>query len=49
MNDDVEYFPKAYKQILFDTEGTGFNQLSDSQLGSLLATLSATKPSGNFS
>ena len=48
MNGAIEHFPDAYKEILADTKKAGFDQLSDSQLGSLLATLSATKRNGMF-
>ena len=48
MEDTIETYPDRFKEILDDTNSTGFNQLSDSKTGSLLATLSATKPNGCF-
>lgn len=44
----VEIFPQAYKNILDATNNLDFNQVSDTMLGSLLSTLSATKPNANF-
>lgn len=37
-----------YINILEDTNRAGFDQLSDSMVGSLLSTLVATKPDGNI-
>ena len=48
MNDDVQYFPEKYKEIQEATRKLDFDQVSDPLLGSLLATLSATKPNGKF-
>lgn len=44
----IETYPEYINDILAETIGTGFNQLSDAKLGSLLSTLSATKPGGCF-
>ncbi len=41
-------FPKHFHEILSDSQSLGFNQLSDSSIGSLLSTLSASKPNGRF-
>ena len=48
MQDTIEIYPDGLKEILEDTNSIGFNQLSDAKLGSLLSTLSATKPNGSF-
>lgn len=48
MKDTVDVYPPAYKKILEATNNLDFDQVSDSMLGSLLATLSAAKPNGNF-
>jgi predicted O-methyltransferase YrrM len=48
MKDKVAGFPKRYKEILEDTNRIEFDQLSDSMTGSLLSTLSASKPNGSF-
>lgn len=48
MKDTVRDFPIAFRDILEETNNIKFDQLSDSLLGSLLATLSATKPNGHF-
>lgn len=48
MKDEIELFPKGFTEISEETDKIGFNQLSDVKLGSLLSTLSATKPNGNF-
>lgn len=48
MNDEIILYPKHYHQILEDTDSLEFNQLSSSQVGSLLSTLAAAKPNGCF-
>ena len=48
MKDSVKAFPIGFQEIVEQTNNIDFNQLSDSLLGSLLATLSATKPNGRF-
>ncbi len=48
MKDLVEVFPYSYTSILEATYSLNFDQVSDTQLGSLLSTLSATKPKANF-
>lgn len=48
MQDSITNFPNGFKQILEATNKTEFDQLSDAMAGSLLSTLAATKPSGNF-
>jgi len=46
--DTVTTLPEVYQDILDETNAVEFNQLSDLMLGSLLSTLSASKPNGNF-
>lgn len=41
-------YPKQYQVIHQATQARGFDQLSDSKVGSLLATVAATKPRGQF-
>jgi len=48
MKDNIDIFPNALPNILKQTQQTGFDQLSDPQLGPLLSTLSASKPGGRF-
>ncbi len=48
MKNNIDMFPTGFKEILAETEQTGFNQLSDPLPGSLLSTLAATKPNGHF-
>ena len=48
MNDSVNIYPIGFKEILQESITLGFDQFSDPQLGSLLSTLSATKPGGVF-
>lgn len=48
MKDTVKHFPIGYQQILDETVKIKFDQLSDPLPGSLLATLSASKPNGRF-
>ena len=48
MDDKVNIYPPGFQAILEATAKTSFDQLSDPQLGSLLSTLSATKPGGSF-
>lgn len=48
MKDSVSTFPVGFEKILQATNNTKFDQISDSMLGSLLSTLSATKPNGHF-
>lgn len=48
MKDTVIIFPAGFQQILEQTSTIEFNQISDPLLGSLLATLCATKPGGRF-
>ena len=46
--DTISHFPSGFKKILEATYQTKFEQTSDAMLGSLLSTLSATKPKGRF-
>jgi len=48
MNDQVVAFPEHYDAIHADTVAIGFEQKSDAQTGSLLASLCASKPGGAF-
>lgn len=48
MKDSVKTFPTGFQEILEETNRIKFDQLSDPLSGSLLATLSATKPGGRF-
>ncbi len=48
MENGASLFPQHFHEILSDTQSLGFNQLSDSSIGSLLSTLSASKPGGHF-
>ncbi|MGH1487588.1 MAG: O-methyltransferase [Cellvibrionaceae bacterium] len=48
MKDVVIKHPKKYDNILNKTKDAGFNQLSDSKAGALLASLCASKPKGKF-
>ena len=48
MNDETNNFPQSYKKILGATNELVFNQLSDGKIGSLLATLCASKVKGIF-
>ena len=48
MDDQRNNFPQSYKKILEATNELGFNQLSDERIGSLLATLCASKVKGIF-
>ena len=48
MKDSISYLPNGYKEILDATNKIKFNQLSDLKTGSLLSTLSASKPKGKF-
>jgi len=48
MKDTVTVFPEAFQNILKATSILEFDQVSDPLLGSLLSTLSATKPNGRF-
>jgi predicted O-methyltransferase YrrM len=48
MENQRKIIPDGYENILKETNTVGFDQSSDPLLGSLLSTLSATKPNGNF-
>ena len=48
MKDTVTVFPAAFQNILKATNDLEFDQVSDSLLGSLLSTLSASKPNGRL-
>jgi len=48
MKDTVTVFPAEFQNILKDTSNLKFDQTSDSLLGSLLSTLSASKPNGRL-
>lgn len=48
MDVSIEYFPSTFENILKQTNQIGFDQLSDSKVGTLLATLAATKSHGDF-
>lgn len=48
MKDTVSVYPMVFDKLLEETTNIGFDQLSDPMLGSLLSTLSATKPGGKF-
>jgi predicted O-methyltransferase YrrM len=47
-NDTVKVFPTDFQELVEETQSIEFDQGSDPLLGSLLATLSATKPGGCF-
>jgi predicted O-methyltransferase YrrM len=49
MNDDaIQRQPKALAGIVADTEALSFGMISEARVGSLLATLAASKPAGKF-
>jgi predicted O-methyltransferase YrrM len=49
MNDDhICRQPEAIRGIVSDTEAIDFNMISEAKVGSLLATLAASKPGGRF-
>lgn len=48
MEDRIINLPNRYEQIFEETKKLKFDQLSDVKAGSLLATLSASKPKGSF-
>ena len=48
LNDQNIIIPQYYNQVKTESEKLGFNMLSDLQTGSLLRTLSASKPAGRF-
>jgi len=48
MDDKVISFPTGFEDIEIETKNINFDQVSDALLGSLLSTLAATKPNGNF-
>lgn len=48
MDDSTSKHPAHYDDILQDTLALGFEQLSDSKTGSLVATLCRSKPNGRF-
>lgn len=49
MNDAVTYRePAAIRSIVADTQAISFTMISESKVGALLATLAASKPSGQF-
>jgi predicted O-methyltransferase YrrM len=48
LNDESITIPQYYQQIKSESEALGFNMLSDLKTGSLLRTLSASKPNGRF-
>jgi predicted O-methyltransferase YrrM len=49
MNDqEIKDIPKAFVELSAKCKEVGFDQPSDRYIGSLLKTLAATKPAGNF-
>jgi predicted O-methyltransferase YrrM len=48
MKDTIETYPKHFQKIMEATKNIGFEQLSDTQLGSLLSTLVASKPNSKI-
>lgn len=48
MKDNIEIYPKYFQEIMEATKNIGFEQLSDTQLGSLLSTLVASKPNSKI-
>lgn len=48
MDDTITDFPAGFRKIEEATKVIDFDQVSDSLLGSLLSTLAASKPCGNF-
>ena len=49
MNDtEFRRAPEAVRGIVADTEAISFTMISEPKVGSLLATLAASKPSGRF-
>ncbi len=49
MNDaGIRREPAAIRSIVADTQAISFNMISESKVGALLATLAASKPSGQF-
>lgn len=48
MKDTVSGYPRVLDKLLEESANIGFDQLSDPMLGSLLSTLSATKPGGKI-
>lgn len=48
MKDNIEIYPKYFQEIMEATKNIGFEQLSDSQLGSLLSTLITSKPNSKI-
>lgn len=48
MDDTITDFPAGFREIEEATKVIDFDQVSDSLLGSLLSTLAASKPCGNF-
>ena len=48
MKDNIEIYPKYFQEIMEATKIIGFDQLSDTRLGSLLSTLVASKPNSKI-
>ena len=48
MKDSISHLPNGYEEVFEETNKIKFNQLSDLKVGSLLSTLSASKPKGVF-
>jgi predicted O-methyltransferase YrrM len=49
MNDaEIRRQPDAIRDIMSDTQAMSFNMISEAKVGSLLATLAASKPAGRF-
>jgi len=48
MKDNIEIYPKYFQEIMEATKNIGFEQLSDTKLGSLLSTLVASKPNSKI-
>jgi len=48
LNDEIITTPSFYEEILAESSKLAFNMLSDLKTGSLLRTLSASKPGGNI-
>jgi len=48
MKDTIEIYPKYFKEIMQETKDIGFEQLSDTRLGSFLSTLITSKPNSKI-
>jgi len=48
MQGNIKIYPKYFQEIMEATKSIGFDQLSDTQLGSLLSTLITSKPNSKI-